>query len=174
MTCDTFVVCQAHSINQILQPVTGVIISSSAVLSNYFKRHFQGTKDVKYFKSQLYGNKCFHQYNVFKILLFFVLNSLNYTTCSATELLITNACILVSVITTLARIFLCFFLPVLPFSASCMYCVNTDFKFPGRSFLLCVLPAVLNLPSFGDLHTLIFGFNILYLRRAIVEVFDGK
>lgn len=46
MTCDTFVICQAHGINQVLQPVTGVIISSSAGF-NYFKRHFQDTKDVK-------------------------------------------------------------------------------------------------------------------------------
>lgn len=72
------------------------------------------------------------------------------------------------------EVFLSFPLPVLPFSASSVYYVNTDFKFPGKSLLLCILPALLILPSFSSLYTLIFERSILYLSRTIVKVFYGK
>lgn len=132
MICDTFVTCQAHSINQILQPVTGVIILSTAVLSNYFKRHFQGTKDVKCFKSQLYESKCIHQCNIFKILYFLLI-----TYWITLTILLQSWWLLMHTYLSLSlplwpEVFPSFPLPLLPFSASCMYCVNTNFKFPKR------------------------------------------
>lgn len=140
MTCDTFVARQSQSINQILQPVTGVIISSTAVLSNYFKRHFQGTKDVKYFKSLLYESKFIQQCNIFKSLCFLII-----TYWIALIIFLQSWWLLMYTYLSLSlplwpEVFLFFPLPLLPFSASCIYFVNTNFKFPS---LLSILPAVL-------------------------------
>lgn len=119
-----------------LQPVTGVIISSSAVLSNYFKRHFQGTKDVKSFKSQWYGKKKKHSlYIVLKILCFlFITHWITLPVVLQSHWLLMNSYLTPSVPLGL-EVFLSFPLRVLPLSASCMHCVNTDFQFSGTSVL---------------------------------------
>lgn len=145
------------SIKSCSQWLTGVIILSTAVLSNYFKRHFQDTKDVKCFKSQLYGSKYIQQY-IFKILcLLYIMYWIAGSVLQRCWLLMYAYLSLLLLL--VPEVFRSFTLFVLPFCASCMYCVNAYWKFPGRS-MLCILPAPLNPRSFRNPHILCVIFSM--------------
>lgn len=170
MTCDTFVICQAHSINQILQPVTEVIISSSAEF-NYFKRHFQDTKDVKCLNHN--NMKQNHSlYNVLKILWFlFITHWLTSPVMLQSHRSLMNTYLTLS-LPLGPEVFLSFPLLVLPLSASCIHCVNTDFQFSGAS----VLYIACSTDFFHPWAVSIFWYLsvVLCVWAGLQWTFDGK